>query len=118
MPGLGSFSKAAQRYKNGDKELEIELLDYNQSHLGFSAASAMLAMNFERENDEEKSGTFNTGITDVRGYEQIYKKEPKCTATYVVANRFVLTLHLYGSNEIAELKTIAKSINLSELASK
>lgn len=118
MPGLGSWSKAEQRYKSGEKELTVELMDYNQSELGYTAAAGMFGMNIQVENDSEKSGTFETGITGVKGYEQVYKKDNRADVTYTIANRFILTLHLNGSNDVEALKSIAKSMSLSELASK
>jgi hypothetical protein len=118
MMGLGSWSKAEQRYKNGDKTLKVELMDYNQSAMGYTAAAAMFGMNIQVENDREKSGTFDPGISGVRGYEQMYKERKEANVTYAIANRFVLTIRSDGSNDIEELKAIAKSMNLSELASK
>jgi hypothetical protein len=118
MPGLGSWSKAEQRFKSGDKELNIELMDYNQSELGYTAAAGLFGMNIQVENDNEKSGTFETGIKGVKGYEQMYKKDNRADVTYAIANRFILTLHLNGSNDVEALKNIAKSMNLAELASK
>ncbi|MBX9785685.1 MAG: hypothetical protein K2X48_20565 [Chitinophagaceae bacterium] len=118
MPGLGSWSKAEQRYKSGDKDLNIELMDYNQSELGYTAAAGMFGMNIQVENDNEKSGAFETGISGVKGYEHMYKKDKRAELTYTIANRFILTLNLNGSNDIEELKNIAKSMNLGELASK
>ncbi len=118
MPALGSFSKAEQRYKSGDKRLQVELIDYNQSDFGYTTATAMFAMSMQIENDREKSGTFETGMKDVKGYEQVYKKDQQAAVTYAIANRFLLRLALNGSNDVEELKTIAKGMNLSELASK
>jgi hypothetical protein len=118
MMGMGSWSKAEQRYKNGDKTLKVEIMDYNQSAMGYTAAAAMFGMNIQIENDREKSGTFDPGISGVRGYEQMYKERKEANVTYAIANRFVLTIRSNGSNDLEELKTIAKSMNLAELASK
>lgn len=117
-PGLGSFSKAEQRYQKGDQQLEIDLVDYNQSVFGFSAATGMFGMNMQMENDREKSGTFETGIPDVKGYERIYKTEDKAEVNYAIADRFILTIKARGSNDAEALKNIAKSMRLSELAKK
>ena len=116
--GFGSFSKAEQRYQSGDKRLEIELIDYNQSAFGFMAATGMFGMNVQVENDREKTGSFKTGIDGVKGYERIFKTEDRAEVTYAVADRFLITLKARGSNDVEELKNIAKSMKLSELASK
>jgi len=118
MPGFGSFSKAEQGYKSGDKTIDVELLDYNQSALGFTTASAMFTMNIQMENDAEKSGSFDTGMKLVKGYEQVFKKDNNATVTYAIADRFLLTIKSQGSNDVELLKNIAKSMNLGELSSK
>jgi predicted ribosome quality control (RQC) complex YloA/Tae2 family protein len=118
MPGFGSFSKADQNYENGEKRIEIELMDYNQSALGFTAATGMFGLNIQMENDQEKSGSFETGMSAVKGYERISKKEDEADVTYAIADRFILTIKSRGSNDVELLKNIAKKMNLSELASK
>ena len=118
MPGLGSFSNAEQEYENGDKEIEIQIMDYNQSVMGYSTATAMFGMNIQVENDQEKSGSFDTGIEGVRGYEQVSKTEQRAELMYAIADRFFLTIKSNGSNDAEALKRIAKSMKLSELASK
>lgn len=116
--GFGSFSKAEQRYVSGDKRLEIELIDYNQSAFGFTTATGMFGMNMQVENDREKTGPFNTGMDGIKGYERIYKTEDRAEVTYAVVDRFLIIIKSRGSNDIEELKNIAKSMKLSELASK
>ena len=116
--GFGSFSKAEQRYQSGDKRLEIELIDYNQSAYGFTAAIGMVGMNVQIENDREKTGSFNTGMEGVKGYERVFKTENRAEVTYAVVDRFLITIKARGSNNGEELKSIAKSMKLSELASK
>ena len=118
MPGFGSFSKAEQQYKSGDKTIDVELLDYNQSALGFTTAATMFSMNIQMENDSEKSGSFDTGMKLVKGYEQVFKKDNNATVTYAIADRFMLTIKSRGSNDADVLKAIAKSMNLAELSSK
>ena len=108
MPGFGSFSKAEQQYKSGDKTIDVELLDYNQSALGFTTAATMFSMNIQMENDSEKSGSFDTGMKLVKGYEQVFKKDNNATVTYAIADRFMLTIKSRGSNDADVLKSIAK----------
>lgn len=118
MAGFGSFSKADQDYENAEKRIEVELMDYNQSALGFTAATGMFGMNIQMENDQEKSGTFETGMNAVKGYERISKNENEADVTYAIADRFLLTIKSRGSNDVDVLKNIAKGMKLSELASK
>jgi hypothetical protein len=118
MPGLGSFSTAEQEYEQGEKEIEIQLMDYNQSAMGYTTATAMFGMNIQVENDQEKSGTFDTGIDGVRGYEQVSKTDQRVELMYAIADRFFLTIKSTGSNDADALKKIAQSMKLSELAGK
>jgi hypothetical protein len=118
MAGFGSFSTAEQRYKSGDKTIHVELMDYNQSAFGFTTASTMFSMNIQMENDKEKSGSFDTGMKYVKGFEQMYKKDNNATVTYAIADRFMLTIKSDGSNDVDMLKNVAKSMNLAELSSK
>jgi hypothetical protein len=99
-------------------EIEIQIMDYNQSVMGYSTATAMFGMNIQVENDQEKSGTFDTGVDGVRGYEQVSKTEQRAELMYAIADRFFLTIKSNGSNDADALKRIAKSMKLSELASK
>jgi hypothetical protein len=118
MPGLGSFSKAEQRYESGDKRIEVELIDYNQSTLGYTTATGMFGMNIQLENDREKSGSFETGMKDVKGYEQVYKDGSKASVTYAIADRFILTVKSRGSSDVDMLKRIVKTMRIEELATK
>jgi predicted ribosome quality control (RQC) complex YloA/Tae2 family protein len=115
MAGMGSFSTATQRYGSGDKEIEIQLIDYNQSVMGYTAATAMFSMNMQIENDQERSGTFETGIEGVRGFQQVYKTEQRAEVMNAIADRFFLTIKSNGSNDAEALKQIAKSMKLDDL---
>lgn len=114
----GSWSRAEQKYKNGDKSIKVELLDYNAAYQTFAGLTALYGMGFSREDDNEKMGAADLGVTDVQGYETIYKKEPRAKLTMVIAGRFIANIDSDGSNDSELIKSVAKSMKLSELAAK
>lgn len=119
MNGLGgSWSTASQRYKNGDKNIKVEIIDYNAAYQTFAGLTALYGMGFSREDDNEKMGAVDLGVAGVQGYETISKKEPNSKLTIVIAGRFITNIDCNGSNDSDFLKSIAKGMKLSELASK
>jgi len=118
MPGMGSWSNAKQRYKDGDKEVDITITDYNGAQGAFSGVTALYMMGYSSENDTKKESTVDMGMKDVVGYETIYKKEPRSHLVVIAADRFFIELDCEGNNDESFLKGIAKSMKLSDLASK
>jgi len=118
IPGMGSLSQAEQNYKNGDKSLRAEIVDYNAAQMAFTGAAAVYKMGFESENDSEKQGSVDLGIKDVSAFGTQYKKEPNAELVVIVADRFLVQLHSNGSNDLEWLKGVAKGMKLGELAAK
>lgn len=118
MPGMGSWSQAEQQYKNGDKEIKIEIMDYNAAFQAFTAATAMFKMGYSMEDDTKKQGSVDLGVKDVVAYQTIYKNEPRAEVTLLAADRFFIQVESRGSNDPQLLSSVAKSIKLSALAAK
>ena len=118
MPGMGGWSEAEQRYKDGEKEVDIKIMDYNASQMAFSGVTAIYKMGFSSEDDTKKEGSVDIGMKDVAGFETIYKTEKRSKLVLVVADRFYVELDSEGSNDPELLRSVAKSMKLSELASK
>lgn len=118
MPGFGGWSKTEQEYKGPGGVIKIDLDDYNQSANGFTMAAAVFGMNMQVENDREKSGSFDTGIPGVKGYEKLVKKSGRVTLFYAISDRFFLQLHGRDGVTIDDLKKVANSMALAELAEK
>lgn len=116
MPGYGGWSTTKQEYSGADGTIKVELSDYNQSANGFTMAAAVFGMNVQIENDREKSGSFDTGIPEVRGYEKLIKKSGRVTLLYSISDRFFLQLHGRDGVTIDDLKKVANSMALAELA--
>lgn len=118
MPGFGGWSKTEQEYKGPGGVIKIDLDDYNQSANGFTMAAAVFGMNMQVENDREKSGSFDPGIPGVKGYEKLVKKSGRVTLFYAISDRFFLQLHGRDGVTIDDLKKVANSMELAELAGK
>lgn len=118
MPGMGSYSQAEQRYKNGDKEIKVEIVDYNAAFQMFSAATALYKMGYATEDDTKKEAASDLGIKDVSAYESIYKKEQRGSLAVIAGDRFMINIESNGSNDPDLLHSVAKSMKLSEMASK
>jgi hypothetical protein len=118
MPGMGSWSQAEQNYKNGDKAIKVEIVDYNGAYGAFTGVTAIYAMGFSQEDDDKKQGSADLGMKDVAAYETIYKKEQRGEIAVIAGGRFFIQLRSEGSNDPQVLHAAAKSIKLEELAAK
>ena len=118
MPGTGGWSEVEQRYVNGEKNVDIKIMDYNASQMGFMGVTAMYKMGFSSEDDTKKEGTVDIGMKDVAAFETVYKTEQRTKLTLIVADRFYIELENDGTNDPEFLRSVAKNMKLSELASK
>ena len=114
MVGM-SYSTASQVYKNGDAEITVNIMDYNASYAAFGAATAMFATGFSVDNDEEHLGAIDLGISGVKAWEDVKKKEKKSTIMAGVNDRFLITAE--GNNvETDAVKNAIKEVNFNKLA--
>jgi hypothetical protein len=117
MPGFGSLSQTSQHYTSGDKSIKIEITDYNASQMAFTSATALYRLNISSEDDSKKQGSVDLGLKDVAAYETVYKERQEAQLTVIAGDRFFINIENNGSNDIDELKSIAKDI-VSGLSSK
>jgi len=118
MPGMGGWSEAEQRYINGEKNVDVKIMDYNAYQTGFMGLTAMYKMGFSNEDDTKKEGSVDLGMKDVAAFETIYKTEQRSKLILIVADRFYIDLENDGTNDPELLRSVAKSMKLSELSSK
>ena len=93
-------------------------MDYNASQMGFMGVTAMYKMGFSSEDDTKKEGSWDTGMKDVAAFETIYKTDQRTKLILIVADRFYVELDNEGTNDPELLRSVAKNMKLSELASK
>ncbi len=118
MPGMGSWSQAEQEYKNGDKTLKVQIMDYNAAYQAFVGLTAMYKMGFSQEDGDKKQGAADLGIKDVTAYETVYKKDQRGELTVIAGERFLIQINSDGSNDAELLYNTAKSIKLADLAAR
>jgi hypothetical protein len=114
MMGM-SYSTASQVYKSGDGEITLNIMDYNASYAAFGAATAMFATGFSVDNDQEHLGAIDLGISGVKAWEDVKKKEKRSTIMAGVNDRFLVTAE--GRNVEADaVKEAIKSVDFGKLA--
>jgi hypothetical protein len=114
MVGM-SYSTASQVYKNGDAEITVNIVDYNASYAAFGAATAMFATGFSVDNAEEHLGAVDLGVSGVKAWEDVKKKEKKSTIMAGVNDRFLVSAE--GRNVDADVvKEAVKAVDLGKLA--
>jgi hypothetical protein len=114
MMGM-SYSTASQVYKSAEGEITVNIMDYNASYAGFGAATAMFATGFSVDNDQEHIGAIDLGISGVKAWEDVKKKEKKSTVMAGVNDRFLVTAE--GRNvEPDAVKAAIKSVDFNKLA--
>ena len=117
MPGMGSYSQTEQNYLNGDKRIKISITDYNASQMAFTAATALYSLNISSEDDDKRQGSVDLGIKDVAAYETVYKQRQEADLVVIAGDRFYINIENNGSNDIDQLKSVAKDV-VSKLSSK
>lgn len=118
MPGMGSWSQTEQRYTNGDKNIEVQIADYNSAQQAFAGVTAVYKMGYTAEDDTKKHGSANLGVKDVAAYETIYKDGSSAELSIIVADRFFINIKSEGDNSADLVRSVAKNMKLDELSSK
>ena len=118
MPGMGSWSVAEQKYKNGDKTIKVQLMDYNAAFQAFSAITTVFKMGYSMEDGEKKQASADLGVKDIAAYETIYKKDQRAELAVIAGDRFFIQIDSEGSNDPQLLYSAAKGMKLSDLAAR
>ena len=115
MPGI-HYSAAEREYKKGEETLKVTIMDYNGAAAMFTAATAMMSSGLEMETDDQVMRSTDLGITGVKAYETIEKKDHKSSLMMGVANRFFVTIEASGQTNGELVKAAAKSLDLEALS--
>jgi len=115
--GEMSYSSAEVRFENdkGDR-IKIILLDYNAAYSMYSVATAMWASGFKIDTSEELGQSINLG-ENINGWESLRKKQKDASVVLGLGDRFLLTIEGNNQKDCEFLKEVAKSMDLSKLAS-
>jgi hypothetical protein len=117
IPGMGAFSQTEQTYVNGDKRIKVSITDYNASQMAFTAATALYSLNISSEDDDKRQGSVDLGMKDVAAYETVYKQRQEAELAVIAGDRFYIMINSDGSNDIDQLKSVAKDV-VGKLSSK
>ena len=80
--------------------------------------TAMFGMGFSSEDDDKKQASVDVGVKNVAAYETLYKKEKRAEMSMVAGDRFIINIESNGVGDEDFIRSVAKSMNLSGLASK
>jgi hypothetical protein len=117
IPGMGGFSQTEQTYVNGDKRIKVSITDYNASQMAFTTATALYSLNISSEDDDKRQGSVDLGMKDVAAYETVYKQRQEAELAIIAGDRFYVMINSDGSNDIDQLKSVAKDV-VGKLSSK
>ena len=115
--GEMSYSSAEIRFENenGDR-IKITLFDYNAAYSMYSMATAMWASGFKIDTSEELGQSINLG-ENINGWESFNKKQKDASVVLGIGDRFLLNIEGNNQKDCEFLKEVAKSMDLSKLAS-
>lgn len=113
-----AFSTASRSYKQGDKTLEVTVMDYNGASTLYQGASAMFAlgMGFESEDDETLTRAAPLKQDGVKGIETLGKKTGDADLNLAVGDRFIVSVKASGQKDLALVEQVAQQLDLAKLA--
>lgn len=118
MPGM-HYSQASRAYHQGDKQdLTVTIVDYNGAGALFSAASGLMALGMEMEDDDQRMNSADLGQKGLKALETYGKKDRKATIVVAVNDRFIATVEATDQPDTEAVKAVAKSMNYDELLKK
>jgi hypothetical protein len=115
MQGM-SFSRAEGTYKKGEERLEVSLNDYNQAFGLLQMLTMAWSMGISEENDSGKSGVVTLG--GHKGWEEYRKESKEARVLLAINERFFIEVTAENQSDTEFAKSVAQSLNLSELEKK
>ena len=82
----------------------------------YSVATAMWASGFKIDTSEELGQSINLG-ENINGWESLRKKQKDASVVLGLGDRFLLTIEGNNQKDCEFLKEVARSMDLSKLAS-
>ncbi|HUR22082.1 MAG TPA: hypothetical protein VMZ90_14800 [Vicinamibacterales bacterium] len=106
-----SMSKA--EYRNGDKQIRLEVMDAALAQMMFIPFTAFLSANYsERSSEGYKKGT------TVRGepaFEDVNTKDERAELTVVVGKRFIVSAHGNRGTSIENVRALVEQVDFGKL---
>lgn len=109
------MSQAEATYKNGDAEIEVEIIDTALNQMLFAPFSMYLAGNYsERTSDGYRKGT---SIKGQPGFEEVNTSDKTAEITLVVGKRFIV--YARGRDVAVEpVRAVLERMDFGKLAAK
>jgi len=122
MVGM-SYSQAERTYSktgtDGNEDyVTVTLLDYNATADLYTGMTALWGANFSMEDQNGYSKSYDAGVKDVAGWEHYDKQGKNSELTLALGGRFILSIKATNQTNNDMSKLLAKSMKLSDLASK
>ncbi len=111
MSGV-KYTSASAKYKNGEKQIDVSVFDYNYIAGLTAAYTAMMNMNMETNEESWHSDK----IGGFPAWSDWKKKSNEGTIGVVVNDRIFVTIEGHGGVSQDELKSAASAVNLSGIA--
>lgn len=110
-----SYSNAEIRFRNGNDDVKITIIDYNQAYSIYSAATMMWTIGMSVDSPEERAGGIKFD-NRIAGWETYRKKSKRAELTLGVGSRFWVQVEADNQENTDYVKSVAKSIDLDGLA--
>ena len=110
-----SYSSASQRYRKGDANLTIMLVDYNNAIDMYEGLSNAWATGMSYEDDNQKANGVSLVNNKVKGMEVFVKKDRRCELMAGMAGRFYLQIIVRNTDNPSLCKEIAEDLDLKAL---
>lgn len=117
LPGM-HYSQATRAYHAGNKRLTVTLVDYNGAAALFTAASGLMALGMEMEDDNQRMNSADLGQPGLKAIETYGKQDHKATMLVAVNDRFIATVEANDQPDTEAVKAVAKSLDYAELLQK
>ena len=117
MPGM-HYSQATRAYHAGNQQLTVTLVDYNGAATLFTAASGLMALGMEMEDDNQRMNSADLGQPGLKALETYGKQDRKASIVVAVNDRFIATVEANDQPGTEAVEAVAKSLNYAELLKK
>jgi hypothetical protein len=110
-----SYSTASQRYRKGDADLTITLMDYNNAVDMYEGLSNAWATGMSYEDDNQKTNGVSLVNNKVKGVEVFHKRDQRCELMAGISSRFYLQIAVRNADSPSLCKEIAEGLDLRAL---
>jgi hypothetical protein len=108
--GSRYYAFARRQYKRNDKELTIEIIDYNEDQKTYKGLLNMYGFNTAVQNAQIQTRAVETGNPHVKALETVYTDSKDIRLTLAVADRFMIHISEPGGYDARLPEQVIQSI--------